>query len=979
MKRPKSYMHRPGMRFDRRHVQGPDAGFIGSDVEVTTITGSVWPSINQQDGEFAVERLGSYGYPRNPYEMKMACAGYGEWGAGFLFEEETGRTGVTSSFPAPDGASPKILSASQGFTNIRFRGERGPVPFDDWAVTSTGSTYAGAYPTSMSFSTSQGFHITGTQDFAVIAVMKWNYNASNTVAPTQVILGSNNVGANFGNGGRPQIGIQDNAGFFIGYGPYLSTGYIGVNCPQNTAFYTGPNVWWIVLFGWSHADQLMSVHFRPVNWLYRDLETNWETRDTGPYSYLWGSTQGTGYFGDLETALVGVSGSGIDILGPMPNGNPFISYAAIYIATGSNAASGVLANRYDVLDSFAECIKAPSRGAWLLTGSTDVANSVGSFGSYQDTRLVNQQLLGLGTGSLGRAQGLSTVLTSSVVPSWTNAHLGQNAAFIIPTLSSSNHESQVLGAFVSGTEPLESSAVPASATLYYSKKTKYSKVVVKKSASYFDTVAPSGYAKGVNGFYPPAQFLPGSGSLMSLISSSIDADMSTPYTPGVLLFDVPVSGKLVDISVWVELHHQSASVPIMPLGAIGLGLKSPNVNPGMGHPMLNFNDPSIGSIFGNGDAYGAWKDTFILWEGPGALMLDQRTYGLGPNHFGYSDVREKFPGWDRDLSMRTVFNDSAPVNNPRHNIPFSVGSASYVGSPNAAVGINSAWGMAINWTGSAGSPPAGWLSGPGGTAAVNEWPTTGSNRGAAYIKPLYPLLDPIEVTIPAGNYPTEFFGQKASPDKFVGTRPGLRGSEISGTWKLTFWTGNDDDGTVDYQMPVYFRQARIEITYEQHEPIGRTRMDSGVSAHIPGRRKVWQTSGSNLSSFISASNDVHVVDTQRSSIGRTFGIVLNTGSINPNGAALIYRLTGTLAEYSGSAPGWLLNNEFGMPSIPLSSASLVPVVVEPVVTVHPQDLLSTRPILGAVQRLADAAKDASEPQTREEYAAEVVTEETADE
>ncbi len=613
---------------------------------------------------------------------------------------------------------------------------------------------------------------------------------------------------------------------------------------------------------------------------------------------------------------------------------------------------------------------ATGAGEFVLTGTTDISDSAGPFGTAFETRLLNARVLGSSVGGLGYANTVVSARTGSI-PAWTNKHLGQNAAFVIPTLSSSDHESRVLNAYRSGTEPLETTAVPASATLYYSKQSRFNKIIVKKSASYFDTVAPAGFSKGVDGFYPPGAFVPGSGSLLTLISSSIEADMSTPYAAGVLLFNVPVSGKLVDISVWIELHHQSGSVPIMPLGSIGLGLKSPNVKWGSGHPMLNFDDPSIGSIFGAGGEYSAWKDTFILWEGPGALMLDQRTYGIGPNHFGYSDVREKFPGWDRDMSMRTIFNDGAPVNNPRHNIPFSVGSGSYIGSPNAALGINSAWGMAIAWTGSTGSPPAGWLSGPGGTADVNEWPTTGSNRGAERIKPLYPLLDPIEVTIPAGDYPSVFFGQQASPEKFVGTRPGLRGTEISGSWRLTFWTGMDDDGTPVYQMPLYFRQARLEITYESNQPFARIRAGSDVGVRPPGRRAVWQTSGSTLSSFISASNDINVLDTDESLVGRMFGVGLNTGSINQSNYALIYRLTGTLAEISGTAPGWLLNNRFSMPVIPLSSASLVDFIEEPIFSIHPQDILAVRPLLDGAQRLSDAARDAAPTQTRADYAADI--------
>ncbi len=993
MKRRKEYMHRPGMRFDRKHVEGtPDAGFIGGVIDgewtegierphreypfdypfwnnpgdhpnlhprqtLERISGTIQASLEQPEGDF--ERIGvpMVGYPRTRNEMAIAT-GWDIWKEGYLLEEPPGSSGITSSLSV--GGTVQTLKLNpNAIGTASFHSTYGPRGLEDFCVSI-------ACPAS--FGQKAVFYPPESPNWTRWSMPSGSDNVLLWVGKVNLDQQTSGDGTAFS---KITLGTQ---GFRLQMQKYFISGYGTVNTvtghitfPPSFPDYDVripsfiPDGRWMV--GLYATDRASFRHFIAI----KDLVTG-EVKISS-------SWDPTGEFGPINPAYI--------IPDNIDSGQPFVfggaefstptrnfTCAAFYLASGSQCARNMQYDAENILNRFGAIILA--KNSFLLSGSTEIANSLGSFGSADDTAFLNQRLLGLGTASLGRGAGFAVITTGSI-PTWTNVHLGRNMAFVVPTLSSSDHEVRVLNMYRSGSEALEQTAVPASASLYYSKNSKYSKVIVKKSASYFDTVAPTGYAKGVDDFYPPAQFVPGSGSLMTLISSSVAADMSTPYAPGVLLFDVPVSGKLVDISVWVELHHQSGSVPIMPLGSIGLGLKSPNVKWGMGHPMLNFNDPSIGNIFSNGLAYGAWKDTFILWEGPGALMLDQRTYGLGPNHFGYSDVREQFPGWDRDLSMRTVFNDNAPVNNPRHNIPLGVGSGSYIGAPNSALGINNAWGMAVCWTGSAGSPPNGWLTGPGGAAAVNEWPTTGSNLGATHVKPLYPLLDPIEVTIPPGNYPTVFFGQKASPDKFVGTRPGLRGTEISGTWKLTFWTGNDDDGTSDIQMPCYFRQARLEITYESHQPVGRIRADSSTGAHTPGRRKIWQTSGSILSSFISSSNDIHVIDTERSSISRTFGVIMNTGSINLNGGALSYRLTGTLADYSGSAPGWLLNNEFGMPRIPLSSASLVPLSDESVATVHPQDILVTRPLLDGAQRLSDAARDASPPLTRADYAAEVVT------
>lgn len=100
-----------------------------------------------------------------------------------------------------------------------------------------------------------------------------------------------------------------------------------------------------------------------------------------------------------------------------------------------------------------------------------------------------------------------------------------------------------------------------------------------------------------------------------------------------------------------------------------------------------------------------------------------------------------------------------------------------------------------------------------------------------------------------------------------------------------------------------------------------------------------------------------------SEVGRTFGVRLNSGSFDPSNFALIYRLTGTLADISGSAPGWLLNNIFGMPSIPESSASLVPYVPYTASIAPPQNFITPTKTLDGARRLADVAADLNPPRT----------------
>src|SRR5690606_16763825 len=159
-------------------------------------------------------------------------------------------------------------------------------------------------------------------------------------------------------------------------------------------------------------------------------------------------------------------------------------------------------------------------------------------------------------------------------------------------------------------------------------------------------------------------------------------------------------------------------------------------------------------------------------------------------------VTNKYPCWQRDRSMRTIFSDGAAVSNPRH-IKDPSPSLNYVGSPNAGRGFNNAYGFDVPWTSEseisgantysdAGSPPVGWLTGPGGTNDVNEWPTTGVNYGADYLKPLYPLLDPLFQRKRYGDVPRRPNTGSAlfDPGSWTGFRPGLYGTEASGTWYL---------------------------------------------------------------------------------------------------------------------------------------------------------------------------------------------------
>lgn len=647
---------------------------------------------------------------------------------------------------------------------------------------------------------------------------------------------------------------------------------------------------------------------------------------------------------------------------------------------------------------------------------------VGDF-SYQENQLKNT-LLGLRQSGLGTGSSaiVATPYTASI-PSWTNYKLGRNFSFVTTTLSSSDHESQVLNCFRSGTQPLEVTAVPASATLYYSKQTRMNQVVVKLTASQ------------ATGLYDDANF-------GTLVDSS--ASVISPLT---FKFNVPVTGRLTDVKIWVEICTLSGNVAATSTGSgghlvwaaldgattyqslesFGISLRSPNVSwPGhWAHPIMNdvmyqaqlfstASDPNFVSAINVKNPPEFYRDSYLLWEpaplfefaytsqtagGAGYRAPAEPAFGFGAS---VARMRANFPTWGRDLGMRTVFCDGSPYVNPRvfynelspwlaaNGAPNVTGSWPNLASAGTLSGTYQQ-GNNVPWTGDSGSwgnndggglsayiggsPPAGWLSGPGGVAAVNEWPTTGSNLGAPTLQPMYPFLDDVYQMYLSDNGKW-YAGLLVTPIndpypghlQWRGFRPGLYDTEISGTWSLMFCrpaSGSTSSGVVNPWM--FVRQARLELWYVT----GRR-----PSARNHSRRKGPNKGAAKFWGKISGSDRYHYTDTGPSAIGAFehvtyqstqqspeayFGFFLGSGSDGTT-SAVQWWLSGALSDLSGTAPGWLTNNRFGMPDIPFSSASLYAGPATDVTTIHPQDIISDRPLLAGARLVSDAAVDANPPQ-----------------
>lgn len=652
----------------------------------------------------------------------------------------------------------------------------------------------------------------------------------------------------------------------------------------------------------------------------------------------------------------------------------------------------------------------------VVSGSSTAIYGAISTGRNYERRKLDAILLGQTAASVPCAPFPSSIVIDAnptgtfVPPSWARVGLGQNQAFVIAALTSSNYEDRVLNALTSGTEVLETSAVPASVTLHFSKFQRFQKLTVKHTASFFDTVVPS-----ISGAVVPQTFLPGTGTLVNFVTGNLIAgdpghnpNKGNFRNPATFYIPVNQSGFLTDLKVWVELVHMSGGPGFTyPLGNLSVALRHPTLRWGHAYPLRN--DPNLlrvyssnGAVF-NGDPdaaadfYGPnvanyFHSTFLLWEGSNYAGVRGPYDHESSVDGGFEDSR--YPVWQRDRGMRVVFHDGAAVSHPRRHYRHGFVSGNFVGSPNAGVLASpSAFGFDVPWTSdktvfpatesyqAAGSPPPGWLTGPGGTANVNEWPTTGSNYGATEIQPFLPLLDPLfahkRITdeLPVIGLFLTASDALFTPDIWRGFRPGLRGTQISGTWELLINQGIDDS----LHCSAAFRQVRLEFTYET-SPISNVRQHGSrrYSPRRGGARYLYTMSGSDQSNSFNPSpsaswdwylTDIYTTDGPEGEVGRSFGLGLDAaGLVTPTGPALTYRLSGSLADIVGNTPTWLLDRFTGMPAIPESSATLVPREVVPISQGSFNQFLLPRPILDFPKSLRTVADVTNPPQTLRDLA-----------
>lgn len=638
--------------------------------------------------------------------------------------------------------------------------------------------------------------------------------------------------------------------------------------------------------------------------------------------------------------------------------------------------------------------------------------------------------------------GSNAATTPATVPSWANRYVdGRSRAFVSRVLSSSlGHDTNT---YFSGSTPLENTPVPASASLMYEKQSRLQTKTYKVSGSAALTSSlmvlsnnPDGVSHGP--FFGPGvtgTFVAASGVLLSRYN--VSGVSVTNQTLWFVPIDVPDYGRIRDIKVWVEIAHDGNANAIVTnlqetgLGSLKLALQSPNVKGFFSVPSWNdqsffglFYQPSqatlvaqkaignslsiLGSPVESQPDYYFYKDSFILWDGS-HFNLTSNTSG---SYSKSQVIDSQVPVWDTDRHIRTVFSDSSPNRNPRHIDLIYDATGSQVSSETVlsgsspcvsgsaptgtleSLGLGRAWGSQYPWFADTrlnglnipaitGSVPQGWLTGPNGTANTNEFPTQGGNLGPNTIRPVYPLLDDvIEVArIPTGS-------QSTAPFQFTGRRPGLRGSEMNGRWFLMVYDfGSPFNQTPNPSLGVYFRQVRLEITYDQNRPPSfsinskdRRHRKRNVTRR-PGLQPLYiqrDSTGYTLTGsfgpggvYTGVSFGHNLTQTfveVGEQYGFSVGITDNTGSQTE--FAVFTRLTGALADrlsasaslsVSGTSHALYsyLHNQFGTPYIPISSGSAFGTSFQyfntsdlPTKTII-SEILRSRPSLPQAHRLRD--------------------------
>lgn len=221
--------------------------------------------------------------------------------------------------------------------------------------------------------------------------------------------------------------------------------------------------------------------------------------------------------------------------------------------------------------------------------------------------------------------------------------------------------------------------------------------------------------------------------------------------------------------------------------------------------------------------------------------------------------------------------------------------------------------------------------------AQGEYLTTGVQLGPNDIKPALPMMENIYQQNMVSTLPVDKQVLDAE-SRVIGYRPGLRGTEMSGEWKIRMaTTPGDFDATGGpnatwshlTSSQVYLRQVRLEFLVDSTQGYGDIQMFNPARERLYKKSSVGLRNGKRLVDIISGSawwdSGVSYIYTYvQDEYGRTVG--LTTNATASDDYAVFTQITGALAVHLTGTPSWFLNpppgeGVAGLPYIPLSSAS----------------------------------------------------------
>jgi hypothetical protein len=359
-------------------------------------------------------------------------------------------------------------------------------------------------------------------------------------------------------------------------------------------------------------------------------------------------------------------------------------------------------------------------------------------------------------------------------PSWTQNGIGRDWAFVVPAVSASKSEVSDLNAWSPGMVALEVSPVPASASLFLEKQSRFQYIVYKLSSSinnadpYVSQRPPSNVEYGPSSSLRAGTSFDNAGHYFHPVSGTF-ANCSY-YAPAVFEINVPQYGKVRNVRVWLELIHDSRGGPgVIPknygnsgglgdthtnlrqgLQGLQIALRSPNTQFQFSHPLWNTPtaqqyqktpDPTLPSKYQVVPEI--LKNSYLLWAGHAVeqdlgISLDHMTSSLPDNTFvalpSSSAVYSSFPIVDQGYFSDLFFSQGVgfDIDALTGEYVFVYADVYYTGGTNLSVAVTS----------SATSPLQKSVvtsSAPGITNPYLEINKLNRNRHVAYLDNTYGL------------------------------------------------------------------------------------------------------------------------------------------------------------------------------------------------------------------------------------------------